>query len=55
MRGLVIIQHEVNNVELAGYEDGLEDCIPQARGRIRPEEIEVSRDVYGEVEELGLE
>lgn len=55
MCGLVLGQHEVDNVELGADEDDLEHSVPQRLGRIGPEEVEVAGDVDGEVEELGFE
>jgi hypothetical protein len=55
MGWLVVVEHEVDNVELRAYEDDLEDGVPDIFRRVRPEEVEVSRYVDGEVEELRLE
>ena len=55
MRRLVIVEHEVDDIELRSDEDDLECCVPQALRRVRPEEVKVSCYIYTEVEELGLE
>ena len=55
MRGLVVDEHEVDDVGLRGDEDDLEEGVPEVLGRVGPEEVEVARDVDGEVEELRFE
>lgn len=52
---LVVIEHEVDDVELGADEDDLECRVPQILSRIGPEQVQVSGYVDGEVEELRFE
>ena len=45
MRGSVIVQHEVYDIELRRNEDDLESGVPQRLRRVRPEEVEVASNV----------
>jgi len=55
VRGLVVVEHEVDDVGLRRDEDDLKDGVPDVFGRVRPEQIEVSGHVDGQVEELRFE
>jgi hypothetical protein len=37
--GLVIVEHQVNNVGLGGDEDDLKGGVPERKGRVGPQEI----------------
>ena len=53
--GLVVVEHEVDDVELTTGENNLEGRVPDASGGVRPEEVEVSGDVDCHEEKLGFE
>jgi hypothetical protein len=54
--GLVIIEHKVDGIGRSADEDDLEDGVVECLALIEgPEEIDVSRHVYDEVEKLRLE
>jgi hypothetical protein len=55
MRRSVVVQHQVDDVELGADENDLERRVPQRFRRIGPEEVQISSDVYGEVEKLRFE
>jgi hypothetical protein len=48
----IVVHHQIYDVELSGDEDDLEDGVPPILRRVGPKQIEVPRDVNGEVEEL---
>jgi hypothetical protein len=54
--GLVVVEHEVDDVGRGSDEDDLEDGVVEVVELVEgPEKIEVARDVDEEVEELGFE
>ena len=56
VRGLVVVEHEVDDVDGRADEEDLEGCVVEGGGQVEgPEEVEVARDVDGEVEELRFE
>jgi hypothetical protein len=56
VRGLVVVEHEVDGVGRGADEDDFEDGVVERAGRVEgPEKVDVSRHVYDEVEELRFE
>jgi hypothetical protein len=54
--GLVVVKHQVNGVRGSADEDDLENGVVERLGLVEgPEKIDVTRNVYDEVEELRLE
>ena len=54
--GFVVVEHEVDGVRGGADEDDLEDGVVERLGLVEgPEKIDVTRNVYDEVEELRLE
>lgn len=56
MSWLVVVQHQPHDVSLAAEEDDLEHGVVKGLRLVEgPEEVEVSRNVDNEVEELRFE
>jgi hypothetical protein len=56
MCGLVVVEHEVDGVRGGADENDLEDSVVEGAGLVEgPQQVDVSREVDNEVEELRLE
>lgn len=56
MGGLEVVEHEVYGVGGCADEDDLEDSVVQRIGVVEgPEKVDVSTEVYDQVQELRLE
>lgn len=53
MRGLVVVEHEVDRVRGRANEYDLEDGVVERLGFVEgPEKVDISRNVYDQVKEL---